>query len=153
MIRKTRMKQNRFAISYLITPIALLIPFTFLALWQVASRAAEPPQQVHFTDVTAAAGIHFSQNAGRTGKKWLPETMGSGVAFLDADGDGKLDILLINGSDWIARGRHTTAALYRNNGNGTFTDITLGSGFDIDIHGMGAAVGDYDNDGKDDVYV
>jgi enediyne biosynthesis protein E4 len=131
----------------------LLTPLTLLALWQVASRAPETTAQVHFTDVTAAAGIHFSQNAGRTGKKWLPETMGSGVAFFDADGDGKLDILLINGSDWIARGRHTTAALYRNNGNGTFSDITKGSGFDIDIHGMGAAVGDYDNDGRDDVYV
>lgn len=131
----------------------LLTPLTLPGLWQVASRAAETTAQVHFTDVTAAAGIHFSQNAGRTGKKWLPETMGSGVAFFDVDGDGKLDILLVNGSDWIARGRHTTAALYHNNGNGTFSDITKGSGFDIDIHGMGAAVGDYDNDGRDDVYV
>jgi len=108
---------------------------------------------VRFTDVTAAAGIHFAQNAGRTGKKWLPETMGSGVAFFDADGDGHPDILLINGSDWIPHGRHTTAALYRNNGIGTFTDITHGSGLDIEIHGMGVAVGDYDNDGRDDVYI
>ena len=121
---------------------------------QLASRAADAPAaSVKFTDVTAAAGIHFTQNAGRTGKKWLPETMGSGVAFFDADGDGRPDILLINGSDWIPRGRHTTAALYRNNGNGTFTDITRGSGLDIDIHGMGVAVGDYDNDGRDDLYI
>ena len=60
--------------------------------------AAPPPADVHFADVTAAAGIHFTHNAGRTGRKWLPETMGSGVAFFDADGDGKLDILLLNGS-------------------------------------------------------
>ncbi len=63
------------------------------------------------------------------------------------------DIPLINGSDWIPHGRHTTAALYRNNGNGTFTDITHCSGLDIEIHGMGVAVGDYDNDGRDDVYI
>jgi enediyne biosynthesis protein E4 len=121
---------------------------------QITSQAADAPvAAVKFTDVTAAAGIHFTQNAGRTGKKWLPETMGSGVAFFDADGDGRPDILLINGSDWIPHGRRTTAALYRNNGNGTFTDITHGSGLDIEIHGMGMAVGDYDNDGRDDVYI
>lgn len=108
---------------------------------------------VRFTDVTSAAGIRFSHNAGRTGKKWLPETMGSGVAFVDADGDGKQDIVLINGTDFIARGRHTTAALYHNNGNGTFTDVTRGSGLDIEIHGMGVAVADYDNDGRDDLYI
>ncbi|HVY94192.1 MAG TPA: VCBS repeat-containing protein, partial [Bryobacteraceae bacterium] len=120
----------------------------------VLLQAAPPPADVHFTDVTAAAGIHFTHNAGRTGKKWLPETMGSGVAFFDADGDGKLDILLLNGSDWIPRpGHRTVAALYRGNGTGGFTDITRGSGLDIEIHGMGVAVGDYDNDGRDDLYV
>jgi hypothetical protein len=108
---------------------------------------------VHFTDITAAAGIHFTHNAGRTGKKWLPETMGSGCAFLDADGDGWLDILLVNGKDLVPRGRHTTAALYRNNHDGTFTDITRGSGLDIEIYGLGVAVGDYDNDGRDDLYI
>jgi hypothetical protein len=114
-------------------------------------EAPLPP--VKFTDVTASAGIHFTHNAGRTGKKWLPETMGSGCAFLDADGDGWPDILLINGKDLIPKGRHTTAALYRNNHDGTFTDITRGSGLDIEIYGLGVAVGDYDNDGRDDVYI
>jgi len=116
-----------------------------------SARAADAP--VRFTDVTAAAGIHFTHNAGRTGRKWLPETMGSGVAFLDAFGNGRQDILLINGKDFTPRGRHSTAALYRNNGNGTFTDVTRGSGLDIEIHGMGAAVADYDNDGREDVYI
>jgi hypothetical protein len=115
--------------------------------------AAPPPTDVRFTDVTAAAGIHFTHNAGRTGKKWLPETMGSGCAFFDADGDGWLDVLLINGKDLIPHGRHTTAALYRNNHDGTFTDVTRGSGLDLEIYGLGVAIGDYDNDGREDVYI
>src|ERR1700684_4528868 len=121
---------------------------TFLALLACVPLVLPRPATdsgVQFTDVTAAAGIHFTHNAGRSGKKWLPETMGSGVAFLDADGDGRPDILLVNGKDFIAHGRHSTAALYHNNGNGTFTDVTKGSGLDIEIHGMGVAVGDFDN--------
>jgi hypothetical protein len=110
-------------------------------------------EAVRFTDVTAAAGIHFTHNSGRAGKKWLPETMGSGCAFFDADGDGWLDILLVNGKDWAPGAHHTTAALYRNNHDGTFTDITRGSGLDVEIYGLGVAIGDYDNDGRDDVYI
>jgi hypothetical protein len=135
-----------------------------LSTLALCALALSPPQRLHseqgaadssikFTDVTAAAGIRFIHNAGRSGKKWLPETMGSGVAFLDADGDGRPDILLINGKDFLPHGRHSTAALYHNNGNGTFTDVTRGSGLDIEIHGMGVAVGDFDNDGRDDVYI
>jgi len=108
---------------------------------------------VVFRDVTAQAGIHFVHNAGKSGKKYMPETMGSGAAFFDADGDGWIDILLINGKDWTPRGRRTTAALYRNNHDGTFTDITKGSGLDVELYGIGVAVGDYDNDGRDDVYI
>ena len=116
---------------------------------------ASAPQvpAVHFTDVTAKAGIRFVHNAGKAGKKWLPETMGAGSAFFDADGDGWQDILLINGKDWSPHGRRTTAALYRNNHDGTFTDITRGSGLDIEIYGLGVAVADYDNDGREDVYI
>jgi enediyne biosynthesis protein E4 len=115
--------------------------------------AATSPTEVRFTDVTAASGIKFTHNAGRTGKKWLPETMGAGCAFLDFDGDGWPDILLINSKDLIPKGRHTIAALYRNNHNGTFTDVTRGSGLDVEIYGLGVTVGDYDNDGRDDVYM
>src|SRR6266851_10196474 len=96
-----------------------------------AIPGAEGP--VRFADVTAQAGIHFTHNSGRAGKKWLPETMGSGCAFFDADGDGWLDILLVNSKDWSPSGRHTTAALYHNNHNGTFTDVTKGSGLDVEI--------------------
>ena len=111
------------------------------------------PSSIHFTDVTAAAGIKFVHNNGATGKKWLPETMGSGCAFFDADGDGWPDILLINGKDWASKGRKSHAALYHNNQNGTFSDITAGSGLDIEMFGMGVAIADYDNDGRDDVYI
>jgi hypothetical protein len=108
---------------------------------------------IGFEDVTSAAGIRFTHNAGRTGKKLLPETLGSGCAFLDLDGDGWPDILLLNGKDLVPRGHKTIAALYRNNRNGTFTDITRGSGLDIEMYAMGVAVGDYDNDGREDIYI
>ena len=83
----------------------------------------------------------------------MPETLGPGCAFFDADGDGWLDILIVNGRDWTEHGRHTTAALYRNKHDGTFEDITNGSGLDFAAYGLGVAIGDYDNDGRDDVYI
>jgi hypothetical protein len=115
--------------------------------------AKTPEGEIVFTDVTAQAGIHFVHNSGRAGKKYLPETLGSGCAFFDADGDGWPDILLINSKDWTPRGRKSLPALYRNNHNGTFTDITRGSGLDVEMYGMGVAIADYDNDGRDDVYI
>ena len=108
---------------------------------------------VHFIDASAAAGIHFTHNAGRTGKRYLPETLGAGCAFLDFDGDGWPDILLINGKSFTPGGKRTVAALYHNNHNGTFTDVTAGSGLDVEMYGMGVAVADFDNDGRDDVYI
>jgi hypothetical protein len=108
---------------------------------------------VTFSDVTAAAGIKFVHNSGRAGKKFMPETLGSGAAFLDADGDGWQDVLLVNGKDWQPKGRRSLHALYRNNGNGTFTNVTAASGLDVEMYGMGVAVGDFDNDGRDDVYI
>jgi enediyne biosynthesis protein E4 len=111
------------------------------------------PGGITFTDVTAIAGITFTHNSGRAGKKWLPETLGSGAAFFDADGDGWLDIFLVNSRDWTPRGRKSLSALYRNTGAGKFVNITAGSGLDVEMYGMGVAVGDYDNDGKPDLYV
>jgi hypothetical protein len=138
----------------------VIIAFACIAVpaWLAVVAAPAPvnsasSNKVQFTDVTAQAGIKFVHNAGKSGKKYLPETLGSGAAFLDADGDGWIDVLLVNGKDWTPRGRHTTAALYRNNHNGTFTDITKGSGLDVEIFGIGVAVADFDNDGRDDVYI
>jgi len=122
------------------------------AVLYVAVDAA-PDAPIKFTDITKAAGITFVHNSGRAGKKFLPETLGSGGAFIDVDGDGWPDILLVNSKDWTPRGRRSLAALYRNNGNGTFTNITAGSGLDVEMYGMGVAIGDYDNDGRDDVYI
>jgi hypothetical protein len=121
-----------------------------LGLGVVASAA---PVAVTFTDVTTAAGIRFVHNSGRSGKKYLPETLGSGAAFFDADADGWPDVFLVNGRGWTPGGRKTLSALYRNTGKGTFTDITAGSGLDVEMYGMGVAAGDYDNDGRQDLYV
>lgn len=122
-------------------------------VWLALAAAGAAGAQVRFTDVTASAGVKFVHNSGRSGKKYLPETMGSGVALFDYDGDGWLDILFINSKDWTPRGRRSLPALYHNNHNMTFTDVTAGSGLDIEMFGMGVAVGDFDNDGKDDVYI
>jgi enediyne biosynthesis protein E4 len=106
------------------------------------------------TDVTEAAGIHFRQNNGSYGGKLLPETLGSGCAFLDYDADGWQDILLVNAMDWPGHKRQrTTLKLYRNNRNGTFSDVTKAVGLDIEMYGMGVAVGDYNNDGLPDIFI
>jgi len=109
---------------------------------------------IQLTDVTQPAGISFRHNTGAFGKKFLPETLGSGCAFLDYDGDGRLDLLLLNGMDWPGHVRErTTMKLYRNNGDGTFTDTTAAAGLDLEMYGIGVAVGDYDNDGHPDLFV
>jgi enediyne biosynthesis protein E4 len=119
-----------------------------------SGSATPAPQTIHFTDITQKAGIHFIQNSGAFGKKFLPETMGSGVAFIDYDNDGWQDIFLVNGTAWPGHPGHvTTPVLYHNNHNGTFTDVTRKAGLDIPLYGMGVAVGDYDNDGWDDLFV
>jgi hypothetical protein len=107
-----------------------------------------------FADVTQRAGIQFQHNSGADGGKLLPETLGSGCAFLDYDADGWQDILLINGMDWPGHKRQrSTLRLYKNNRNGTFTDVTKAAGLDVEMYGMGVAVGDYNNDGFPDILI
>jgi enediyne biosynthesis protein E4 len=112
---------------------------------------------VRFTDITSQAGIHFKHTNGAFGKKMLPETMGSGVAFLDYDKDGHPDLLFVNSCYWPGHEQATGDApcltLYRNQGNGTFEDVTAASGLAITMYGMGVTVGDYDNDGWQDIFV
>jgi hypothetical protein len=139
-----------------ILTLCLLAAVAWSAAPKPAAKAPAPPagSDIRFTDITAASGIKFTHNSGRAGKKYLPETLGSGAALFDADGDGWLDVLLINSRDWKPKpGKKSLPALYRNNHNGTFTDITKGSGLDAELYGMGVAVADYDNDGREDVYV
>ena len=113
--------------------------------------------QVQFTDVTRQAGIHFLHFTGAYGEKLLPETMGSGVAFFDYDNDTDQDLLLINSDHWpdqiVADGPRPTMKLYQNDGLGPFYDVTKAAGLEFPRYGMGAAVGDYDNDGDTDVFV
>lgn len=104
--------------------------------------------------MTAASGIHFRHNNGAYGGKLLPETLGPGCAFLDYDGDGWQDILLVNSMDWPGHARQrSTPKLYRNNRNGTFTDVTREAGLDLEMYGLGVAVGDYNNDGFADILI
>jgi enediyne biosynthesis protein E4 len=112
-------------------------------------------QSITFADMTAQSGIRFVHNNGAFGKKYLPETMGPGCAFIDYDNDGWPDILLINGEDWPghAKAGATTPKLYHNNHDGTFTDVTRKAGLAIPMFGMGVAVGDYDNDGFEDIFI
>ncbi len=115
------------------------------------------PQDVtiRFTDVTSAAGLAFKHESGATGKKWYPETMGAGGGFFDYDGDGRLDILLVNGRRWPGERQppEPTLRLYRNQGDGTFGDVTRQSGLDVPLYGMGMAAADYDNDGDADLLI
>jgi len=116
--------------------------------------APAPALGFQFADVTSSSGIHFHHNNGAYGGKLLPETLGAGCAFLDYDADGWQDILLVNGTDWPGHGRQrSTLKLYRNNRNGSFTDVTREAGLDIQMYGMGVAVGDYNNDGFPDILI
>jgi enediyne biosynthesis protein E4 len=123
---------------------------------QITNSAAASIPTAPFRDVTADAGIRFVHFTGAYGEKLLPESMGGGVGFADIDGDGDQDLLLVNGSNWPWHKAGSSPApltLYRNDGRGSFSDITSGSGTEGQFYGMGLAVGDYDNDGLEDLLV
>jgi enediyne biosynthesis protein E4 len=119
-----------------------------------SSPASPVESSIRFVDATAAAGIHFVHDSGAYGKKFLPETMGSGLAFFDYDGDGRQDLFFVNGTDWPNHHlKSALPALYRNRGDGTFEEVTSAAGVAIESYGIGVAAADYDNDGRTDLFV
>lgn len=157
--------------------LALLIVGVFVALGAYLLRRSQPPvaettiestapevlpqnvqipPQVRFTDITASAGLGFVHFNGARGDKFLPETMGSGAAFFDFDNDDDADLFLVNGAAWPGDPQPTprpTCALYRNDGSGHFEDVTLEFGLDLSLYGTGVAVGDYNGDGRIDLFL
>ncbi|HWZ86187.1 MAG TPA: CRTAC1 family protein [Thermoanaerobaculia bacterium] len=120
------------------------------------------PPAIAFAEKAAQLGVDFTHVNGAAGKKWMPETMGGGVAVLDYDGDGRPDLLFVSGSYWPgdprAASQKSSLALYHNEGNDAngvprFRNVTREAGLEKVFYGMGASVADYDNDGRDDVYV
>jgi hypothetical protein len=126
-----------------------------LAVWLCMAVAVAPAEDI-FTDISASAGIHWRHTSGESKDHFLIEAMGGGVAFLDFDNDGLMDIFLVTGGE-TPHGKSQTPprnALYRNLGNGRFEDVTARSGLArIPFYGMGVAAADYDNDGFPDLYI
>lgn len=121
-----------------------------------AAAPADKPPSVRFTDITESAGIDFVHVNGALGERLMPETIGSGAAFLDYDRDGDQDLFLVNSRLWEGQtrgGEPPRQALYRNDGTGRFQDVTEDAGLALSSYGMGVAVGDYDGDGWDDLYL
>lgn len=139
------------------TPSGNVFRAIFVLVLAVCTAAAVLPTTSLpvFTDVTAQSGIRFVHNNGAFGQKYLPETIGAGVLVLDVDNDGWQDLLLVNSMDWPGRGgvEPSLPALYRNNRNGTFSDVTRSSGLDVELYGIGGTAADFDNDGNIDVYI
>ena len=132
---------------------ALII--SFVLFWSTpAGMTSRPPGEVHFTDITEGAGIKF-RHVSSPEKKYIVESMSGGVALFDYDNDGYLDIYLVNSLtvDMVKTKEKTRSALYHNNGDGTFTDVTDKAGVGDIGWGMGVTIGDYNNDGWDDIYV
>lgn len=148
--------------THLLAPaIALLAIAAIAGVWLAlrptpSSPEPEPPFPIRFVDVTEQAGIRFRHTNGATGRKLLPETMGSGVAVLDFDRDGRPDLFFVNSRPWPgppSQPGRATQALYRNQGDGTFAAATAAAGLDVELFAMGVAVGDFDNDGWPDLFV
>lgn len=161
------LRRSLFAIGIVAVVVVAVV------LWRGQTREPEPvaeqalarptaaapvpqPPAIPFTDITAAAGIRFRHDNGAAGERLLPETMGGGVAFFALDEDALPDLLFVNSTAWPwsdSDGGAATPALYRNLGDGRFEEITAGSGVDQPLYGMGVATGDYDGDGRTDLFL
>ncbi len=149
-----RIRRRAAASAAALAGVALLLGCRDEAPPKPAPPVVDAAPGVTFTDVTRAAGIAFRHHSGATGKKYLPETMGAGLVFFDADGDGRVDLFFVQGRDWPeSRGVPQHPAFYRNRGDGTFEDLTKRAGLDVEAYGIGAAAADYDNDGDADLFV
>jgi enediyne biosynthesis protein E4 len=137
-----------------VTFVMALVAFV-VAVWVVVPGVrAQASSPIRLTDITKTAGIDFTHNNGAFGRKYLPETLGSGAAFLDYDNDGRQDLFLVNGTNWPGQPpAGSRSKLLRNIGNGTFKDVTSRTGLAVDVYGMGAAAADFDNDGWQDLLV
>ena len=129
--------------------------FLILIVLIDVNAGANTENNIRLTAVAESANIDFQHVDGRAGQRYFLETVGSGVAFFDYDGDGFVDIYFVNGADLPGFSSMTppTNKLYRNNGDSTFTDVTESAGVGDTGYGSGCAVGDYDNDGGLDLYV
>jgi hypothetical protein len=137
---------------FFLTLLALARPVVFSHQLQSVS----PPAKNIFSDITQKAGLTWTQFSGESSDRFLIETMGGGVAFVDFDGDGRQDIFFVNGGETPQAKSAVPVrnALYRNRGQGKFEDVTVKAGVDhINFYGMGVAAGDYDNDGFPDLFV
>jgi hypothetical protein len=134
--------------------LLILVSAAALSLFVSAQGTVAPP--IRFEDIAERAGVHFVVENSPTPEKHQPETMPAGVALFDYDGDGLLDIYLVNGAEMpslVKTGPRYYNRLFHNNGNGTFADVTEHAGVAGTGYGMGVAVGDYDNDGRPDLFV
>ena len=158
------MRLSEATFRFFVTIVMSLVASTAPTVAQTGSSVpASAMVPARFEDVTTAAGVHFLNRASHTEKKYLIETMGSGVALFDYNNDGRLDIFAVNGAPIVApmakgsvpqkTGPEYWNRLYRNNGDGTFTDVTAQAGLAGVGYGMGVAAADYDNDGNEDLYV
>lgn len=137
------------------TGLAIVLLFLPAAGCQRATEGHQGAAPAQFVDVAPQAGIRFRHTSGQSGRRFTAETVGSGCAFLDYDGDGRLDLFFVNSSrlpGFQGKGPFLSA-LYRNEGDGTFRDVTRAAGLTLDCYGMGVAVADYDNDGDPDLLI
>ena len=139
-------------IAWLISTLCVICLFAKTAPGQTAKKESRP---IEFVDITSSAGIKFGFRTLAPGTRYLIETMGGGGGFIDYNGDGLLDIYLVCYSQTTQADRQTKLkdVLYRNNGDGTFTDVTESAGISNSMLGMGLTVGDYNNDGWPDIYI